>query len=628
MGSTLASDLQERLYMAARDGPVETIRALVKEGADVDLCDANGGTALHFAAHHGNFETVRVMLELGGNPLAQTTLGTTTPLHMAANAGHSEIVKLLVQEMGAVDLATQTADGGTPLHRAAAAGHVRTVKLLLELGSDVHALTKQGSSPLHAAAAGGNLATVKLLLESGANMHAQDNVGCRPLHTAVVYGQLDTVKLLLELGANMHALCNDEGTPLHAAAAYGQLDTVKLLVDMGSSVLARTTDGRTPLHFAEHKGHEAIVSFLRKNVNNKRRPKATSAPIVDPAAQAAAEVAAAEVAAAAMAALLIAEEEDQLQAPPSKQGNSNKARKHRNRKKATLTELNTGPEGHNDANASNVASSSGIRRDSVGKRDDMGRDAARHSEPDGEMDVHGGEENAVPAIFDNSGQGHNEPEDSIGRNVHLVEASSVQCQAGTSHSGVEQPTTTQVERQQQKERERKGKQKQRKRATTRATLEEAHATLEKALARVDTAGASLDTLNALDTAIVSAKRIHERGGASSSPDASVVSLCASSGLLELLRQAEEKSLHLSREQFRAMTRAAENGNTSRAGDSVRPEAETLTNLCRICMDDDCVINTLFLPCCHRVACLLCARKLDHCPICRARVDSFLKTFDG
>jgi len=100
------------------------------------------------------------------------------------------------------------------------------------------------------------------------------------------------------------------------------------------------------------------------------------------------------------------------------------------------------------------------------------------------------------------------------------------------------------------------------------------------------------------------------------------------GLAEVLRQAEEKSLHLSCEQFRAMTRGAENRNTSQAGGSVRLEAETLTNLCRICMNDDCVINTVSLPCCHRVACLQCAQKLYFCSICRARVESFLKTFDG
>jgi len=274
-----------------------------------------------------------------------------------------------------------------------------------------------------------------------------------------------------------------------------------------------------------------------------------------------------------------------------------------------------------------VASSSG-RRDNGGERDDIGRDAARHGEPDGERNAHGGEENAG-LISNTDDQSHiNESEGSISSIVQQVEVGSVERGAGTLHSGVEQPTTTQAERQQEKEKERKGKQKQRKRETRHATLVEAHATLEEALARAETLGASLDTLNALDATIVSTKRILEHGGASSSTDAPMLSSCGSSGLSELLRQAEEKSLHLSREICRAMTRAAENGNTSQAGDSVRPEVETLANVCRICMDDDCVINTVFIPCGHRVACSQCALRLQHCPMCRTCVESVLNTFDG
>jgi hypothetical protein len=230
-----------------------------------------------------------------------------------------------------------------------------------------------------------------------------------------------------------------------------------------------------------------------------------------------------------MVALLIAEVKVHKQAPSSKLVNSNKARKHRTRKKANPDEQNTGSKGHDEKgqNTSNVASGSGTR-DNVGDRDDMGRNALHHSEPDGEMDTHRGEENAGP-VLNNDGQGHNEPQGGIVRNVQQIEASIVECETGTSHSGLKEPTTTQAERRQQKKRERKGRQRQRKRATTQLTLEEA-------LAQVDTVGASLDTLNALDVAIVCVKRILEHGGASSSTDAPLMS-SASSDLPELLRQA-------------------------------------------------------------------------------------------
>jgi hypothetical protein len=529
------------------------------------------------------------MLEVGGNALARDTVESHTPLHMAAGAGHSEIVKLLVKEVGSCGLAVQSANGDTPLHHAAFDGHVETVKLLLELGANLHAQAKDGNTPLHCAVVHGHVETVTLLLESGARVRAQDNDGSTLLHDAAAFGHVETVKLLLESGANLHAQTIDGATPLHYAAHQGQLDTVKLLVDMGSDILSRTANGITPLHDAESEGHEAVVSFLRKNVSNKRRPKAATGPVVDPAAQAAAEVAA-----AAMAALLIAEEEEweaHKQAPPSKQGSSTKARKRRNRRKANSDELDTGSQRHDEAISGSVASSSG-RRDQAGERDDMGRDAARHSKVDREIDTHRGEENVDP-VFNKDDENHNEPEGSISRDVQLVEASIVEREAGASHSGVEQPpTTTQAERQQQKERERKGKQKQRKRETMIATLEETRATLEEALARVDTTEASLNTLNALDAAIASAKP--------------VVSSCARSDLLrELLRQAEEKSLNLLRE-VRAVAKAAENGST-----------------CVVCLEAP--KDTVVLPCKHLVMCAECTRAVlasssqPQCPVCRSRI---------
>jgi hypothetical protein len=87
-----------------------------------------------------------------------------------------------------------------------------------------------------------------------------------------------------------------------------------------------------------------------------------------------------------MATLLIAEEEDEKQALPSRQGNSNKARKHRNRRKANPDKLGTGFKERNEALSSRLASSSG-RRGSAGKRDDMARDTALHRKSDIEIDA-------------------------------------------------------------------------------------------------------------------------------------------------------------------------------------------------------------------------------------------------
>jgi ankyrin repeat protein len=149
----------------------------------------------------------------------------------------------------------------------------------------------------------------------GGDVNAQDANGLTPLQQAALGGHAQTVRLLVEMGGDVHAQAADGCTLLHIAAASGDLETVKVLVEMGIDMRAHDVNGRTPLQFAEMLGREAVVSFLRKNTKKHRRSKFTAVPVVDPAAQAAAEAAA-----AAMAALLIAEEEDQKQAPTSKQG--------------------------------------------------------------------------------------------------------------------------------------------------------------------------------------------------------------------------------------------------------------------------------------------------------------------
>jgi hypothetical protein len=258
---------------------------------------------------------------------------------------------------------------------------------------------------------------VSALVELGGDALAHDTYGDTPLHHAAGEGHLATIKLLLELGANVHAQAKDGQTPLHYAAIAGCLETVHLLVEIGGSGAVDTQDAKkcTPLHYAASNGHDAVVSFLKKNSKRKqRRPKSTTSPVVDQAAWADAEAIA-----AAMGALLIAEEEVQKQSLPpplpSKQGNSNKARKPRHRRKANTNKLVAGSveinEASSEAISDSVASSSGKRDDGIYAGDDMGKkNALRGSEPFGEVNAHG-EKGSTGLVFDDGGQGHdNEPE--------------------------------------------------------------------------------------------------------------------------------------------------------------------------------------------------------------------------
>ena len=80
---------------AAKDGDRATVRALLEQGADVNLAEGDGMTALHWAASKGDVEVARLLVARGANVKAATRLGSFTPLHLAAQAGSAPIIALL-----------------------------------------------------------------------------------------------------------------------------------------------------------------------------------------------------------------------------------------------------------------------------------------------------------------------------------------------------------------------------------------------------------------------------------------------------------------------------------------------------------------------------------------------------
>ena len=107
--------------------------------------DEHGNTQLHLAAARGDVETARQLL--AAHPAlinAQSTRGATA-LFLAAQAGNTEVVKLLVDAGTDVDIANE--NDATPLFIAAREGHLEVVRLLLEAGADPTASNKNAVTP-------------------------------------------------------------------------------------------------------------------------------------------------------------------------------------------------------------------------------------------------------------------------------------------------------------------------------------------------------------------------------------------------------------------------------------------------------------------------------------------------
>ncbi len=153
---------------AAERGDLEAVRALLRQGADVNAAQGDGMTALHWAALNGHTQMAEVLLYAGARPEATTRLGEYRPLHLAARAGHAEVLAALLARGS--DPNAPTATGARALHLAAASGSAKTVSALLEAGAEVDAPeSAAGQTPLLFAAAAGRVEALRALLDAGAD---------------------------------------------------------------------------------------------------------------------------------------------------------------------------------------------------------------------------------------------------------------------------------------------------------------------------------------------------------------------------------------------------------------------------------------------------------------------------
>ncbi len=125
-----------RLVDAAAKPDLETVRKLVAEHIDVNIPQADGTTALHWAAHWDDSEMAELLISAGANPKTTNAYGGTPLSEACTNADAAMIVKLL--KAGA-DPNARSSEGETALMTAARTGSVESVKALLDHGAEVNA---------------------------------------------------------------------------------------------------------------------------------------------------------------------------------------------------------------------------------------------------------------------------------------------------------------------------------------------------------------------------------------------------------------------------------------------------------------------------------------------------------
>ena len=268
-------------------------------------CDNDGCTPLHVAARFCNARMMSTLMtslrtsdRLDEAIHARDSQGKT-PLHYAAENGHTNIVEEVLYNEGSVGLeddfckevaelaakcgnltalralmlATEADIRIELLEAASGTGQLLVVLYLLDKEFDSSNEAKfRNSKALSLAASNGHIEVVRTLLQHEAAIDTADDYRQTPLHHAAKNGSYEIVETLLSSRANINRVANanapdkDRNTPLHSAAMAGNVGIIRLLLKHEAKIEARSRTRETALHLAV-KYPEAVRALLEAGAN-------------------------------------------------------------------------------------------------------------------------------------------------------------------------------------------------------------------------------------------------------------------------------------------------------------------------------------------------------------------------
>jgi ankyrin repeat protein len=246
------------LMQAALYGDVDSVRLLLQQGADPNIRNQAGATALMWAVD--DFEKTRLLVEHGADVNARSQDGRTPLLIAAGLFGNKDVVRLLL-DRGADLAAKSPALNGyhTVLSEAARTGDDALLGMLIERGADV----KSAGPVALANAARVDCAKCIELLISKADRRTLT------IASAILsppFGDSRAVRALLENGVDANSREPKGNTLLILAAGSDAIpaETVRALLERGADVNAKNPEGRTALDFAKLRGSNAVFDMLAK----------------------------------------------------------------------------------------------------------------------------------------------------------------------------------------------------------------------------------------------------------------------------------------------------------------------------------------------------------------------------
>ncbi len=225
---------------AVQNGHLPVVVELLVTPKDLsyEKADGSGIGYLGSAAQSGHLDVVAFLLSKGASQFSLKPRWTS-PLHLAAEGGHTAVAKALVKH-DAASLTAPNTDGCTPLVVACFRNKSGVAEYLASKmeQDDLDIRADNRFSVLFWAVRNGNARLVHKLLVRGANPDAEDGDIISRLHLAIWTGRSEIAADLLDHMASVHGLDREGKTSLYLAAASPKcLNLIKSLLDAGWALI-------------------------------------------------------------------------------------------------------------------------------------------------------------------------------------------------------------------------------------------------------------------------------------------------------------------------------------------------------------------------------------------------------
>lgn len=264
--SQIATDLLGDISTldVSNDQLFRNTRSNISNGANINLQDAQGNTALIRAVQTNNQELTKMLISAYADLNIQNIRGETA-LILAAKFNDLEITNLLLKAKA--QLNAQDRHSNTALLWAVKQNNLSIINILIAAKANLNIQDSNGKTALFLAAEAANKKLVKILIDGRANLDIQENYGFTALHWACREGYDNIAKILITSGANLNLQNNHGYTPLMVAVINDKLNIFEMLIESGAKLNKQDNSGETALHIALRCLHN--TKLANKIINSK-----------------------------------------------------------------------------------------------------------------------------------------------------------------------------------------------------------------------------------------------------------------------------------------------------------------------------------------------------------------------